>query len=72
MLITGAGTLAFAGVFHIVPWFGYLLSLCPLLFLPAAIAYQQGRIRPGIRLEFIAESLFVLTGVLAFLFSLAG
>lgn len=71
MLITGAGTLAAAGVFHIVPWFGYLLSLCPLLFLPAAIAHQQGRIMPGIRLEFIAESLFVLTGVLAFIFSLA-
>jgi len=71
MLITGAGTLAAAGLLQIVPWFGYLLSLCPLLFLPAAIAHRQGRIMPGIRLEFLAESLFVFTGVLAFLFSLA-
>jgi hypothetical protein len=46
------------------------LALCPLLFLPVAIAHQQGRIMPGIRLEFIAESLFVLTGFLAFAISL--
>jgi (E)-4-hydroxy-3-methyl-but-2-enyl pyrophosphate reductase len=69
MLITGATTLALAGVFNIVPWFGYLLSLCPLLFLPVALAHQQGRILPGIRLEFIAESLFVLTGLLALVLS---
>jgi (E)-4-hydroxy-3-methyl-but-2-enyl pyrophosphate reductase len=71
MLITGATTLALAGVFNIVPWFGYLLSLCPLLFLPVALAHQQGRILPGIRLEFIAESIFVLTGVITFLLALA-
>ncbi len=70
MLITGATTLAVAGVFNIVPWFGLLLSLCPLLFLPVAIAHQQGRIMPGIRLEFIAESLFVLTGLLTLVLSL--
>ncbi|MCP3955396.1 MAG: UbiA family prenyltransferase, partial [Desulfobacterales bacterium] len=70
MLITGATTLAAAGVWNIVPWFSYLLSLCPLLFLPVALAHQQGRIMPGIRLEFIAESLFVLTGLLAFVLSL--
>ena len=70
MLITGATTLALAGVFNIVPWFGYLLSLCPLLFLPVALARQQGRLVPGIRLEFIAESLFVLTGLLALVLSL--
>ena len=71
MLITGATTLALAGVFNTVPWFGYLLALCPLLFLPVAIAHQQGRILPGIRLEFITESLFVLTGCFAFVLSLA-
>jgi 4-hydroxy-3-methylbut-2-enyl diphosphate reductase len=70
MLMIGATTLAVAGAFHIVPWFGYLFSLCPLLFLPVAIAHQQGRIMPGTRLEFIAESLFVLTGLLAFVLSL--
>jgi 4-hydroxy-3-methylbut-2-enyl diphosphate reductase len=72
MLITGASTLAAAGFFGMVPWFGYLLSLCPLLFLPVAIAHQQGRISPGIWLEFIAESLFVLTGGLAFVLALIG
>jgi len=70
MLITGATTLALAGIFNIVPWFGYLLSLCPLLFLPVAIAHQQGRLMPGIRFEFIAESVFVLTGLFTFVFSL--
>jgi len=71
MLTTGAATLALAVVLGLVPWFGYLLALCPLLFLPVAIAHQQGRILPGIRLEFIAESLYVLTGCLAFLLTLA-
>ncbi len=70
MLITGAATLAAAGVLGIVPWFGYLLSLFPLLFLPVAIAHQQGRLTPGIRFEFIAESIFVLTGVITFLLAL--
>jgi (E)-4-hydroxy-3-methyl-but-2-enyl pyrophosphate reductase len=70
MLIVGAATLAASAAFNTVPWFGYLLALCPLLFLPVAIAHQQGRIMPGIRLEFIAESLFVLTGFLAFTISL--
>jgi 4-hydroxy-3-methylbut-2-enyl diphosphate reductase len=70
MLITGAITLAVASLFGVVPWPGYLLALCPLLFLPVAIAHQQGHIMPGIWLEFIAESLFVLTGILAFGLSL--
>ncbi len=67
MLMTGAMTLAAAGSLGLVPWFGYLLSLCPLLFLPVAIAHQRGRIMSGIRLEFITESLFVFTGLLAFI-----
>ncbi len=70
MLIAGATTLAAASALNIVPWFGYLLSLYPLLFLPVAIVHQQGRIMPGIRLEFMAESLFVLAGMLTFLISL--
>ena len=70
MLIIGAATLAAASVFAIVPWFGYLLSVCPLIFLPVAIAHEQGKIMPGIRLEFIAESLFVATGLLTFALAL--
>lgn len=45
--------------------FGFLFVLCPLFMGLAAAAYDRGRIHPGVRLEFLVESHFVLAGLLA-------
>jgi 4-hydroxy-3-methylbut-2-enyl diphosphate reductase len=44
----------------------YLLVLPPLLFWGISVAHERGKMLPGIRMEFRIESLFILTGVLAF------
>lgn len=44
----------------------YLLVLPPLLLWGISVAHERGKMLPGIRMEFRIESLFILTGVLAF------
>jgi 4-hydroxy-3-methylbut-2-enyl diphosphate reductase len=43
---------------------GFLLALCPLVILLLLTAYEKGGMLPGIRLEFLMESQFVLVGAL--------
>jgi 4-hydroxy-3-methylbut-2-enyl diphosphate reductase len=49
---------------------GIILSICPMLMLALLIAQEKGYLLPGIMLEFSVESLFILTGLLTFLWSL--
>lgn len=46
---------------------GFFLTLCPAAMLILIGAYEKGRMLPGIRLEFLVESLFLLSGVIALL-----
>jgi 4-hydroxy-3-methylbut-2-enyl diphosphate reductase len=48
-----------------------LLALCPAFFHIVMRAHERGCMMPGIRLEFLVESHFVLSGVLTLLWSLA-
>jgi 4-hydroxy-3-methylbut-2-enyl diphosphate reductase len=43
---------------------GFLPALCPLVILALLAAYDRGEMLPGMRLEFMMESQFVLVGVL--------
>jgi 4-hydroxy-3-methylbut-2-enyl diphosphate reductase len=43
---------------------GFLLALGPLAILALLSAYEQGNMLPGMRLEFMVESQFVLVGIL--------
>ena len=43
---------------------GFLLALCPLVIFALLSAYDKGNMLPGMRLEFMMESQFVLVGVL--------
>ena len=43
---------------------GFLLALCPLAIFALLSAYEQGNMLPGMRLEFMVESQFVLVGIL--------
>jgi 4-hydroxy-3-methylbut-2-enyl diphosphate reductase len=42
----------------------FLPALCPLVILALLAAYDRGEMLPGMRLEFMMESQFVLVGVL--------
>jgi 4-hydroxy-3-methylbut-2-enyl diphosphate reductase len=50
---------------------GYALVLCPLLFILLLISYEKGYLIPGIRLEFLVESLFTAAGILSGIWVLA-
>jgi len=51
--------------FGIVSGIGLVLCLCPVFLFLILIAHERGYMLPGIRLEFLVESLFVLTGLIA-------
>ncbi len=59
--------LPLAGVCHLISGLGFVLALCPLLMLTIVVLYRKRALMPGIRLEFLVESLFILAGILAFL-----
>ncbi len=44
---------------------GYFLTACPLLLFVLVLLYEKGRIMPGLRLEFLAETTFLLAGTIA-------
>lgn len=56
--------LAAAGM---VSGLGFFLTLCPAAMLGLVHAYQKRRMLPGMRLEFLVESLFLLSGVITLL-----
>ncbi|BBO71281.1 hypothetical protein DSCA_52110 [Desulfosarcina alkanivorans] len=54
----------------LVSGLGFLLTLCPAAMLALIGAYEKGHMLPGMRLEFLVESLFLLSGVLTLLWML--
>lgn len=57
-------TLFLTGAFGVFPGLSFALILCPLILLLIISAHKKGRVLPGIRLEFLVESQFVLSGVI--------
>ncbi|WP_172684163.1 UbiA family prenyltransferase, partial [Desulfosarcina cetonica] len=55
---------ALAAAVGLISRLGFLLTLCPGIMLVLVAAHESGRMRPGIRLEFLVESLFLFSGVL--------
>ncbi len=51
--------------FGIVSDIGLILSLCPVFLFLILKVHERGYMLPGIRLEFLVESLFVSTGLVA-------
>jgi (E)-4-hydroxy-3-methyl-but-2-enyl pyrophosphate reductase len=61
-----AGLLFAATAAGLVSSLGYALMVCPAFLAMVIAAYRRRRMLPGGRLEFLVESHFVLTGVVAF------
>jgi 4-hydroxy-3-methylbut-2-enyl diphosphate reductase len=54
--------LPLAAVFQAVSVLGLGLTLCPIFMLITIRIYRKGYLLPGIRLEFVVESIFILAG----------
>ena len=67
ILIASMLLIAAAAAIGMVSRLGFLLTLCPLAMLLIVADYTRGRMLPGMRLEFMVESLFVAVGGMAIL-----
>jgi 4-hydroxy-3-methylbut-2-enyl diphosphate reductase len=55
---------------QLVSALGFVLTLCPIFILLVILAYRKGALLPGIRLEFLVETQFILAGLLTFIWTM--
>jgi 4-hydroxy-3-methylbut-2-enyl diphosphate reductase len=67
VLLMAIPGLSLAGL---LPGLAYALSLCPVFIAGVVLGYERGLMIPGIKLEFLMESQFVLAGMITLLWSL--
>jgi len=70
ILISLIVILFFSSSFHLITSLGFAVIICPIFMLIVLLIHERGSILPGIRLEFLVETLFVLAGVIALLWAL--
>jgi 4-hydroxybenzoate polyprenyltransferase len=62
------GILAITGIlasaFQLTTNLGYALAICPVFFLTLLILHEKGYLMPSLRLEFLAETNFLITGMI--------
>lgn len=63
--------LCLSAVSHIFPNLGFALAICPIFLFMILSFHERGDMPPGIRLEFLVETQFVLAGIITFVYSLA-
>jgi 4-hydroxy-3-methylbut-2-enyl diphosphate reductase len=66
LLIILTATLVISSAFQLTSSLGFFLILCPLLISIIISAYERALMFPGIRLEFLLETQFLLAGVISF------
>jgi 4-hydroxy-3-methylbut-2-enyl diphosphate reductase len=69
ILISLIAILFFSSVFHLIKSLGFIIVICPVFIFIVLSVHERGSILPGIRLEFLVETLFILAGVIALLWS---
>jgi (E)-4-hydroxy-3-methyl-but-2-enyl pyrophosphate reductase len=69
MLVAEVALLLLAGSTGITNGLAWVLIIPPLLLLWIVVAHEHGNMLPGIRMEFRVESLFVLSGLLTFIYT---
>ena len=62
--------LLLSSAFQLISNLGFVLSLCPIFIFVIISAYERGNMLPGIRLEFLVETHFVLAGIITIIWSL--
>lgn len=58
--------LILSGAFHLVSSLAFAIAICPIFLYIILLLYERGYMLPGIQLEFLVETHFVLTGVITF------
>ena len=66
ILIVLPATLVFSSAFQLTSSLGFFLIICPLLISIIIIMYERALMFPGIRLEFLLETQFLLAGIISF------
>jgi len=69
MLTLIFATLLLSSAFQLISTLGFLLTLCPVFIFVILSAYERGYMLPGIRLEFLVESHFILAGIITIIWS---
>ena len=70
MILTVA--LAVLSALHLTSSLGFALMLCPVFIALIIFAYERAQMFPGIRLEFLLETQFILAGMITFVWVLFG
>jgi (E)-4-hydroxy-3-methyl-but-2-enyl pyrophosphate reductase len=69
MLIIQIAMLPLAGMFQFISSLGFALTLCPIFLLVVLKVFKKSVLLPGVKLEFLVETLFVMAGLIALLWS---
>ncbi len=69
MLIVILVILLLSSAFQLISTLGFLLAICPVFMSAILSAYERGYMLPGIRLEFLVETHFVLAGIITIIWS---
>ncbi|MDP3282837.1 MAG: 4-hydroxy-3-methylbut-2-enyl diphosphate reductase, partial [Desulfobacterales bacterium] len=67
VLLSTTAVLLISGAFNLISKLSFVLLLCPLFLIFVLTKHEQGYMLPGIKLEFLVESHFVMAGVIALL-----
>ena len=67
ILIITIVLLFLSSAFHIISSLGFILAVTPISMFLLFSAYERGYMLPGIRLEFLVESHFILAGIITLL-----
>jgi 4-hydroxy-3-methylbut-2-enyl diphosphate reductase len=65
MLIVLSAILVISSAFQLTSSLGFFLIICPLLISIIIFTYEQALMFPGIRLEFLLETQFLVAGILS-------
>jgi len=69
MLIVILAILLLSSALQLISTLGFLLAICPIFMSVILSAYERGYMLPGIRLEFLVETHFVLAGIITIIWS---
>jgi len=70
LLIILSVILFLSSAIDLLPSLGFFLTLSPLLILLMLMSYERVYLLPGVRLEFLVETHFIISGVIAVFWSL--
>jgi 4-hydroxy-3-methylbut-2-enyl diphosphate reductase len=70
ILAINFGILFVSSTFQLISSLGFVLLICPVFIFIILSAHERGYMLPGIRLEFLVESNFVMAGVMTLVWSL--